>query len=173
MIKIIYVGHTQTTDMVAGIATGWADPALTSQGETEARRIGRLLSDTHIDAAYSADQRRAHHTAELVLEGRRLQIIQDSSLRGTNFGDFEGHPRADMHRVSTQFVEQPYPNGESRRDVVNRWRDFLDELKRTRAGQTVLICDSSVFPLEVIVNHRRLTDVLADKVATFRTFQLT
>ncbi len=172
MIEIIFVAHSQTTDNAEGIASGWNDPDLTPKGIADARAVGQLLAKKQIDAAFASNQVRAVHTARYALEGRNLAIKQDSRLRDVNFGNLTGRPRTEIRPIKAGFIKQPYPNGESYQDVLNRYQAFLNELRHSYAGQTVLLCASGVFPLEALINGRGLAEVLSDKVPTYRTFRL-
>ena len=48
------------------------------------------LKDTKIDAAYSSTLGRAVETAEILIQGRKIELIQDKRLKEINFGIMEG-----------------------------------------------------------------------------------
>jgi broad specificity phosphatase PhoE len=56
----------------------------------------------------------------------------------------------------------PHPGAESRREAVERVAGFLDEVRRERDGDRVLVIDHSAtrLALEVLANGRDLEELL-------------
>jgi broad specificity phosphatase PhoE len=65
--------------------------------------------------------------------------VQDPRLRECNFGELTGKPRERFDGERARRIYEPYPGGESYREVVERVRDFLDELAGDYDGKRVLV----------------------------------
>jgi broad specificity phosphatase PhoE len=62
----------------------------------------------------------------------------DKRLNAINYGTFNGQSRASMMEPH-DYVETPYPGGESWLDCLARWRSFFDEVLVNYDGQPVLL----------------------------------
>jgi broad specificity phosphatase PhoE len=64
-------------------------------------------------------------------------------------------------------IDVPYPGGESWRQAVERVAGFLDELRRERAGERVLVIGHSAtrLALEVVANGREVEEAMAEQFA--------
>ena len=76
-------------------AQGWADGPLIPSGEDLVKRVGRGLANKSFVAAYSSDSGRARQTAKLILaenqtKAKKMQLIENKSIREVYFGKFEG-----------------------------------------------------------------------------------
>jgi alpha-ribazole phosphatase/probable phosphoglycerate mutase len=60
-------------------------------------------------------------------------------------------------------LDQPFPNGESYRQVVDRMRDFVDELRRGWDGADLVVIGHSAtrWALEVLLNGALLEDMVS------------
>ncbi len=91
------------------------------------------LKKYNIDRVYTSDLYRAQQTAELLGFD---EYTKDARLNELNFGDFKGRLFADIEKEYVSFFDDikadyfghPYPAGESRRDLIARTSEFLDEL---------------------------------------------
>lgn len=88
-MKIYLVRHGQSEGNVKNLWYGSSDLPLTDLGREQARLAGQKLRDVPFSACYSSPLSRAHHTAQLVMEGRSepLHIVPD--LREQHMGLFE------------------------------------------------------------------------------------
>lgn len=84
--------HGKTMFNTAHRMQGWSDTPLTAAGVEVATQLGKGIKDVPFTAVYSSDSGRARETAKLVLAaaGQSKPIIEESSLRETCFGPFEG-----------------------------------------------------------------------------------
>jgi 2,3-bisphosphoglycerate-dependent phosphoglycerate mutase len=137
--------HGQTTYNEQHRMTGLADPPLTELGEQQARDAGALLKDIPIDIVYSSTLSRAFNTAALVQEsaGKNLPIEQRKELVEQDVGDCTGLSREKDTEVSDRNMtyDEPWPNGNSVKDVVECVRKlYEEEIKpRLERGENVLI----------------------------------
>ncbi|MDD5750457.1 MAG: histidine phosphatase family protein [Candidatus Pacebacteria bacterium] len=137
MTKITYFVHGTTTDNEQGIATGWAGGELSELGIKQAKELGDLVADRKFDAVFCSDLKRAVDSAQLGFADK-YEIMPDARLRECDYGDFNQKPeefKSDM----TKFIDKPFPNGESCRDVEKRLTDFVDFLKENYSGKHVAI----------------------------------
>lgn len=71
-------------------------------------------------------------------------MFQDWRLRECNYGELNGMLSARLEAERSRRIDEPYPGGESYRDVVNRMRPFLDDLVPLHdTGRVVLIGHSA------------------------------
>lgn len=135
-IKITYFVHSTTTDNKNKLATGWLPGELSDLGRQQAISLGKQVADRHFDAVFCSDLRRAIESAQLGFS--QYPIIQDKRLRECNYGGMNGKPhnfKENMH----DFINNPFPNGESYKDVENRMADFLEFLKHDYSDKTIAI----------------------------------
>jgi broad specificity phosphatase PhoE len=81
------------------------------------------------------------HTESATLICDLLELpaaIPDARLNAIDYGNFKGQPRSSM-RPPHDYVETPYPGGESWLDCVTRWRSFFEEVLITYDGQPILL----------------------------------
>ena len=139
MIELVYETHSTSTHNEAGIATGWLDGELSERGRDQARALGERRRDDGISAVYTSDLGRAIETAEIAFAGSDLPRRQDARLRECNYGELNGRPVAEIDALKPTRVDEPYPGGESYRQVVERTRGFLADLVGELDGRRVLL----------------------------------
>jgi 2,3-bisphosphoglycerate-dependent phosphoglycerate mutase len=105
--------------------------------------------------------RRAVETAEIAFAGSPLPVVADERLRECDYGEQNG--TAEPVHDRDAHVDVPYPGGESWRQAVERVAAFLEELRRERSGERVLVIGHSAtrLALEVVANGRELEDAMA------------
>jgi len=140
MIRIIYFGHSTTTDNEGGLSTGWAPGELSKMGIKQAKELGKSIDKKQFDVVFSSDLKRAIDSAKLVF-GSKRKIIQDKRLRECNYGDYTGNPAEEFKdkEKMIQHVDEPFPNGESYNDVEKRIYDFLEFLKKNYNEKTIAV----------------------------------
>jgi alpha-ribazole phosphatase/probable phosphoglycerate mutase len=162
-VEVVYETHSTTEDNEAGIATGWLPGRLSATGREQARELGERRRNDGIAVVCVSDLRRAVETAEVAFEGSSLPVVTDERLRECDCGELNGTDEP-VRRGLPAHLDVPYPGGESWRQAVERVADFLDELRRERGGERVLVIDHRVtwLALEVAANGRALEEVLAE-----------
>ena len=136
--KITYFVHGTTTDNEQDLATGWLPGELSETGTQQARDLGGMVADKHFDAVFCSDLQRAIDSAELGF-GDKYKIIQDERLRECNYGDMNGKSAASFKNRMEDFVEMPFPNGESYKDVEARLVSFVEFLRANYEGKHIAI----------------------------------
>src|SRR6266550_8680186 len=137
-MKLVYETHSISVDNERGIATGWLPGELSAEGRRLARELGQRRRDDGIACVFTSDLRRAVETAELAFAGSGIEIRQDARLRECNYGELNGAPVEEIE-PREQWIDQPYPGGESWREAVGRLRDFLEDVLTEFEGQRILV----------------------------------
>ncbi len=137
-VTLTYFVHATTTDNEAGLATGWLPGELSETGKQLARRLGQQVADRQFDVVFCSDLQRAIDSAELGF-GDKYSIIQDGRLRECDYGDLNGAPAGQFKDNMSDFVDTPFPNGESYRDVEKRLASFVAFLREGFNGKHVAI----------------------------------
>jgi broad specificity phosphatase PhoE len=127
-----FMRHGQSVANAEGWYAGTCDARLTGIGERQAIAARVAVAKTPFDRVFSSDLQRARRTAELVIAGRELAIVQTPALRERSCGawetcavtEIEADGRAD---VLLSFRDRP-PGGESLRDVAVRALGWLAEV---------------------------------------------
>ncbi len=157
-MKLIFVRHGETLFNELKLTQGWCDSPLTKQGIEQARAAGENLKDIAIDEAYSSTSERAYDTADIILEGRRIEIRRDKRLKELNFGYYEGSSDVMRWKLypsgENRMRVEDYRSfgGESHEDVIEREMDFLRELTAGKEEKTVLIAGHGL-SLTLLVRH--------------------
>ena len=150
MIKIIYYVHGTTIDNINKLCSGWKDVELSERGVEEAKGLG-VNTPYNFDILFTSDLKRAIKSASLAFPN--FEVIQDKRLREFNYGDLDGLSK-NLVKYEDH-IDNPFPNGESLKDVEKRMRDFLKYLKDNYDGKTVGIIAHRApqLALEVLLNN--------------------
>lgn len=92
-----------------------------------------------------------------------IPIFQDARLRECNYGQFNGTPVERLVRERSRHIDEPFPQGQSYRQVVDQTRDLLRDLAAKWDGSRLVIIAHSAnrwalehlllgIPLEALVN---------------------
>jgi broad specificity phosphatase PhoE len=142
-VELVYETHSLTTDNENGVATGWLDGLLSEAGKQLAARLGERRRDDSLAAVFTSDLRRAVETVEIAFVGSDVPVFQDPRLRECDYGLLNGMPVSRLVEERLGHIEEPWPEGESYRQVVERVANFLDELPLRWEGTTVLVIGHS------------------------------
>lgn len=164
VVNITYFVHSTSLDNEAGIASGWLDVELSQLGIRQAKELKEAVKDREFDVVYCSDLKRAIDTAETAFGEMGIEIIQDKRLRECNYGDYTRRPSEEVEATTLEHIYNPFPNGESYKDVEKRTKSFLDDLLKTYAGKHVAIVSHKVPQLasEVILNRKTWGYAIAD-----------
>ncbi len=142
-IEIVFETHSTTTDNERGIATGWLDSALSETGKQQAVELGDRRRGDNVAAVFTSDLGRAVKTARIAFGGSGLPIHQDSRLRECNYGVLNGMPVRQLEAQRSRHIDEPFPSGESYRQVVGRVQDFLKDVSRQWDGKRIVVIGHS------------------------------
>jgi broad specificity phosphatase PhoE len=161
--QITYFVHGTTTDNEQDLATGWLPGELSAKGKQQAKTLGEQVRDQHFDAVFCSDLKRAVDSAQLGF-GQQYQIIEDERLRECNYGDLNGKPAAAFKNRTNVFVNSPFPNGESYKDVEKRLRSFVNFLAEHYEGKHIAIVahQGPQLALDVILKAKTWPQAIAE-----------
>src|SRR3989344_44475 len=153
--EITYFVHGTTTDNEQDLATGWLPGELSEAGREQARILGEQVADKHFDIVFCSDLQRAIDSAKLGF-GDKYEIIQDERLRECNYGDMNGKSATSFKDRVEDYVDSPFPNGESYKDAEARIASFLDMLKQKYEGKHIAIVahQAPQLALDVLVGDK-------------------
>lgn len=162
MIELVYETHSRTIDNENGIATGWLPGRLSETGRGFARRLGDRRRDDGLAVIFTSDLARAVETAEIAFGGSGLPVREDPRLRECNYGELNGRPVAEIDAEKLHRIEEPYPGGESYRQVVERVERFLNEITPEFDGARVLLISHAAprWALEHLLHGVPLEDLV-------------
>ena len=164
-MEIYLTRHGQSVGNLRKLLQGQTEFDLTELGISQAQKLGFKLKGTEFDSVYCSDLKRCRQTASEIQSYLNLEPIVDRRLRERNFGDLEGEPHGSLDTFAqaqgVPFREMVPPNGESSLQVMQRCRDFLDDLlqKHLHKEHRVLIVSHSGWISEFF---KVLSEVLSD-----------
>lgn len=134
-LKIIYFVHGTTTDNASKLCSGWKEALLNDLGREQAENLGNISRKRkdEFDLIFTSDLKRAVESSNIAFP--MIEKITDKRLRECNYGSLDG-----KHKDLVSYEEhvyEPFPNGESLKDVEKRMREFIAFLKTNYAGKTI------------------------------------
>jgi broad specificity phosphatase PhoE len=140
-VDIVFETHSISEDNERGVATGWLPGRLSARGRSLAGELGARRRDDGLVAVFTSDLARAVETAAVAFAGSQVPVHADRRLRECDYGDLNGSP---VERLAprSRFIATPFRRGESYRQVVERARDFVDDLAAFE-GRRVLVIGHS------------------------------
>lgn len=162
-VKITYLVHGTTTDNEQDLATGWLPGELSEVGKVQAKQLGQQVANKHFDVVFCSDLERAARSAELAFAGTHT-IIPDKRLRECNYGNWNGKHISLFKDRLADFVDTPFPNGESYKDTEARLANFVDFLKQHYNGKHVAIVahQAPQLALDVLLKGKTWQQAISD-----------
>ena len=124
---IYIIRHGQTDWNIEHRTQGHTDIALNKNGIEQADLITQKIANLKIDNIISSDLKRAYMTAQIINKKFNKTIEEDKRLRECNYGEYDGQDKKLV--VYEEHIENPFPNGESLKDVERRMYSFINYLK--------------------------------------------
>jgi 2,3-bisphosphoglycerate-dependent phosphoglycerate mutase len=161
-VKIVFETHAWSTDNDRGVATGWLPGQLSNRGRALARELGARRRDDGLSAVFTSDLRRAAETAELAFTGSGVPILADWRLRECDYGQLNGAASAQVHADRRRHLTNPYPDGESWEQAIDRAAGFLRDVPTRWAGKRVLVIGhvATRWSLDHCIDGVRLEDLI-------------
>ena len=153
--KIIYFVHGTTTDNADKLCSGWKEAMLNELGKEQAENLRNIINEKEIkfDAIFTSDLKRAIDSSNIAFP--TYNKITDKRLRECNYGDLDGKHKNLV--IYEEHIENPFPNGESLKDVENRIREFIKFLKESYSGKAVGIVAHRAPQLALEVITKKIT----------------
>ncbi|MCE9624838.1 MAG: histidine phosphatase family protein [Deltaproteobacteria bacterium] len=144
MLKLLLVRHGETDWNRDRRIMGRQEIGLNETGRLQALSLKEGLARFGVDAVYSSSVCRARETAQILTEDRGIKPKYDDRLVEIHYGDWVGMT---FEEVRTLPDYTPYfkrldtpvaPNGETLYQVRDRAMEFVRQVQREHADQTVL-----------------------------------
>lgn len=150
-MKLYVLRHGETSWNKERKLQGQQGADLDEEGVLLAQVTAEGMKDIPFDLCYSSPLLRARHTADIVLAGRNVPVIEDDRIKEIAFGAWEGLC-CDLNRIEIpmdryiSFHESPFSyippeGGETIRQVIDRAQDLFRELVSSEElrDKTILI----------------------------------
>ncbi len=175
-MDLYLIRHT-TPKVDAGTCYGQLNLDVTDTFAEEAEQIKLQLPKT-TDAVYSSPLTRCQKLAEYVYPG---QAKTDPRILEFDFGDWEGLKWTDIPQDALMtwmenYLELAPPNGETMKSMVDRVRNFVEEITKSNAKCIAIFTHSgAIRVLHHLINDLALEDIFSLTVdyGTVIHFQLT
>lgn len=142
-MEIYLVRHIEPS-IEKGICYGQLDIGIPDDYQIQHQQIMNALPDD-FDAIFSSPLSRCKQLAEHISN----TVIYDNRLMEVNFGDWEGKKWNDINQIEldawmNNYIIATPPNGESLTDVLNRFSDFIVEIKTKRHNKIVIVAHAGI-----------------------------
>ena len=150
-MKLYFVRHGRTEWNEEGRIQGAnGDSPLLESSIQQLEALGRHLSQTHFDAAYSSDLPRAVHTAQILLKQNQhpTSLQETPALREWQLGSLEGRKIMELKALYPEEMKAFRHNlaefhhdifrAESVEETTQRTGNFIKSLK-DKSGEAILI----------------------------------
>ena len=131
-IEVIYFVHGTTFDNAESKCSGWKQVELNELGIEQAINLGRS-TNYKFDIVFTSDLVRAVDSANLA--GPESKKIKDERLRECNYVEYDGKDKKLV--VYEDHIINPFPEGESLKDVEKRMRSFINYLKENFSDKKI------------------------------------
>ena len=166
---LIFLRHGESEGNKNSRFNGNLDLLLTDRGRVQAQKTAEYLDKFKIDKVYASDLKRALETAEIVAKRQSLEVIKDKNLREIFGGDFEGKIYSELNKLYpvefgmwlNDLGNCRCPNGESIRELLERFNTRIKEIATENKDKTILI-GTHAMPIRVmstVWNKKDITQV--------------
>jgi broad specificity phosphatase PhoE len=172
-MKLLIVRHGETQFNAEGRYLGALDAELNTAGISQAKSLRSILPDA-LDGVVCSPLRRARQTAEILCQGRNLELSIDDAFRERNVGVFEGLTREEAQsrfpdlwarNVTRQWQQAP-TGGETIAEVIERVVDGLGRMYgKYQDGVVVLVAHGFVAKVIRAVSQASFDDFFAWQLA--------
>jgi broad specificity phosphatase PhoE len=159
-VKLWFETHSTSIDNERGVASGHLDVPLSELGRRQAAEL-RVRYFGHMPRIiYTSDLARAVSTAEIAFESSKFLRAADRRLRECDYGNWSGCSVQQLQVAKVDFIDKPFPGGESFRDVVRRVENFLGDIRHLEGPVLVIAHRAPWYALEHLLRGRELSQVI-------------
>ena len=153
--------HAHSTLNVEGRING--DPSvpvpLTEQGRAEAAQLGHQLAQLPLELCVHTRFARTRETAECILAGRDVDMVEEPLLDDIDVGDLEGETIEDYRAWKRAHTRaDAFPGGESLDDVARRYARAFRSLLARSEPSILVVCHE--IPIRYALNAAAGSDDL-------------
>jgi broad specificity phosphatase PhoE len=152
--RILTIRHGQTVYNLEKRYAGSIDIPLNEKGIEDAENASIKLKDYDFDIVITSNLKRAIQTAELLIAGRNIHIIQNKLCNERNYGKMQGlnyieveeiKPRILYLKLNNDFHSLNPPHGETFPALRRRAKLFSQFIFQNYTGSNTLVVSSSAF----------------------------
>ncbi len=143
MNRIIFESHATSIDNEKKLASGWLDPPLSEKGIEQAKELGQRYKGENLRIIYVSDLKRSYQIAKLAFDHLAIPIVQDRRLREWNYGEWNGEAVEKIEGLKKNYIQLPFPGGESLEQVVCRFQLFNEE--HLKQGNIMIIGHRAIY----------------------------
>jgi broad specificity phosphatase PhoE len=143
MRLFVLLRHAHSTLNAEGRVNG--DPSvpvhLTPEGRAEAERAGHQLAQLGVELCVHTRFGRTRETADALLPGRGIPLLEEPLLDDIDVGDLEGATIGDYRAWKHEHARSdPFPGGESLDDCARRYARAFRKLLARPESSVVVVC---------------------------------
>ena len=137
----IYVVRHGETDMGKNKVIANEEELLNENGKKQAIELGKELNKLAINKIYCSPIERTKQTLKLFNLNHKIPVIMDNRLKERKMGIYEGvtFECVNWEKFWGYDSELEYQNLETMKSVYERVRDLLEELKKNKQEENILI----------------------------------
>ena len=152
--RILTIRHGQTVYNLEKRYAGSIDIPLNEKGIEDAENAAFILKDYELDIVITSKLKRAIQTAERLIDGRNIHIIQNKLCNERNYGKMQGlnyleveeiKPRIKYFKLNNDFHSLNPPDGETFPALRRRAKLFSQFIFQNYIGSSILVVSSSAF----------------------------
>ncbi|MCD6398977.1 MAG: histidine phosphatase family protein [Candidatus Aenigmarchaeota archaeon] len=153
-MKVYFVRHGESNYNVLNLCGG--EPGeyvhLTEKGRKQAEEAAEKLKNKRIDLIIRSEMYRTKQTAEIINKYHNAPMEIDPRINERKFGEFEKRPIVELRNfLENDRIKTKIPGGESFLDMKERVLNFLEDLKKRKAGTILVVSHDQV--LRVVYGH--------------------
>ena len=155
-MKIIFEAHSTTTDNEANLASGWNDVDLSELGVRQSIELMQRSLSRGLVAIVCSDSQRAVKSGIPTANALHIPMYPDQRLRECNYGDFTQKPKAEVEAQKLLRIAEPFPNGESYNQCIDRVKACIEWMKQTfEDNDTLMVIGSRAthYGLDSVINN--------------------
>lgn len=149
MTWLLLARHGETDWNREGRWQGHANVTLNDRGREQARELAQRLAGESFDVIYASDLARAHETALIIAETRRMPVVTDAGLREIDVGSWSG---LTPDQIGERFPGMVSHDGETNEQHLARVLACFTRIARAHVGHRVLVVSHGK-TLRVIRRH--------------------
>lgn len=172
-MRLYIVRHGETDWNRARRVQGHSDIPLNEYGVHLAEQTAEGMKDIPLDLAYTSPLIRARQTAEILLAGREIPLLESEAIKELGFGAYEGmccsgeHKAPESEAFKCFFTDTgnyvPAEGGESIQALMDRTGNFLKELcADTSLSERQILVSTHGAAMTALLNHIRGNFDIAD-----------
>lgn len=136
MILLIRQPHGKTIDREQGLLSGHNDTELSLDGFRQAGEMVEKYPAGSFDIILTSDMKRTEGMAKLAF-GKKYPLVSTPHIRECDYGEYTGKPSKEV--TKSDFIDKPYPGGESYEQLCYRVKNYLDVFSKDHDKKTILM----------------------------------